>query len=76
MKRLARRCGAMGVIATLMLGPSGMAFAAETITYSYDSKGRLVKVVRSVPVNNGVVTEYQKDKANNRTRLKVAGSPN
>jgi hypothetical protein len=50
--------------------------AAETITYTYDAKGRLVKVVRTGTVNNNVTVEYTHDKADNRTRLKVSNSPN
>ena len=52
------------------------ATAAETITYTYDAKGRLVKVVRTGTVNNNVTAEYTHDKADNRTRLKVTNSPN
>jgi len=52
------------------------ALAAETITYTYDAKGRLVKVVRTGTVNNNVTTEYEHDKADNRSRLKVTNSPN
>ena len=43
------------------------AYASETVTYRYDARGRLVKVERSGSVNNGVVTAYAYDKANNRT---------
>jgi YD repeat-containing protein len=50
--------------------------ASETVTYTYDAKGRLVKVERSGTVNNGVKAEYTHDKANNRTNVKVTGSPN
>jgi len=50
--------------------------AGETITYTYDAKGRLVKVERSGGVNNGVKAQYTHDKANNRKTLKVTGSPN
>lgn len=50
--------------------------AAETITYTYDAKGRLVKVVRTGTVNNNVTVDYEHDKANNRTRLKTTNSPN
>ena len=50
--------------------------AAETITYTYDAKGRLVKVVHSGSVNNGVTTDYSHDKADNRTNVKTTGSPN
>lgn len=53
-----------------------IAIASETITYSYDAKGRLVKVVRTGDVNNNVVTEYKHDKADNRVEVKVTGSTN
>lgn len=52
------------------------ASASETITYTYDAKGRLVKAERSGTANNGVKYEYTHDKANNRRNLKVTGSPN
>ncbi len=50
--------------------------AAETITYQYDARGRLVQVARTGSVNNGVTTSYQLDKANNRTSKTTTGSPN
>lgn len=50
--------------------------AAETITYQYDARGRLVQVARSGSVNNGVTTTYQIDKANNRMSKSTTGSPN
>lgn len=48
--------------------------ATETITYSYDAKGRLVKVVHTGTVNNGVTKEYTHDKADNRKKVKVTGA--
>lgn len=51
------------------------AFCSETITYTYDAKGRLVKVERSGSVNNGVQTTYSHDKADNRVNVKTTGSP-
>ena len=51
------------------------ALASETITYSYDARGRLVKVERSGTVNNNVTANYSYDKADNRTNVNVA-SPN
>ena len=51
------------------------AFAAETLIYTYDARGRLVKVERSGAVNNGVKADYAHDKANNRTTVVVTGSP-
>lgn len=53
----------------------GAANASETITYTYDAKGRLIKVERSGTVNNGVKTEYVHDKADNRQNVKVTGVP-
>lgn len=50
--------------------------AAETITYSYDAKGRLVKVVRTGTINNNVTTNYTHDKADNRKTVVVTGSGN
>lgn len=51
------------------------AYATETITYTYDSRGRLIKVVRSGSVNNNVSANYSYDKADNRTNVNVV-SPN
>jgi hypothetical protein len=52
------------------------ASAAETITYTYDARGRLKQVQRSGTVNNGVNTTYTIDKADNRTNKTTTGSPN
>ncbi|MEE9433379.1 MAG: hypothetical protein V3V15_03980 [Sphingorhabdus sp.] len=52
------------------------AYAAETQKYTYDAKGRLVKVERSGSVNNNVDTEYTHDKADNRKKVKTTGSQN
>jgi hypothetical protein len=49
------------------------ASAAETIKYGYDARGRLVSVARSGAVNDGVVSTYKFDKADNRTQLTVSG---
>jgi hypothetical protein len=54
---------------------AGAAAASETITYSYDSRGRLVKVVRTGTVNDNVTANYAYDKADNRTNVNVT-SPN
>lgn len=50
--------------------------ASETINYSYDARGRLIQVSRSGTINNGVVTNYAYDKADNRTSKTTSGSPN
>jgi hypothetical protein len=71
-KKLAARL----FLAALALGIAGEAGATETITYTYDAKGRLVKVERSGSVNNGVTATYIHDKADNRSNVTVTGSPN
>lgn len=66
------------VAAIAGLAISGMASASmmnETINYSYDARGRLVKAARSGSVNNNVTANYTYDKANNRTNVNVT-SPN
>ncbi len=66
----------VGLAAASVISIPIAAMAAETITYSYDAKGRLVKVERSGSVNNNVKAEYAHDKADNRTNVTVTGSPN
>lgn len=53
---------------------SSPAFAAETITYTYDAFGRVVAVVHSGTVNNTVTTTYTNDNADNRTKVKTTGT--
>lgn len=62
--------------AALALGAANGAIAAETITYTYDAKGRVKKADRTGTVNNNVNSEYTYDKADNRTKTKLTGSPN
>jgi uncharacterized protein RhaS with RHS repeats len=50
--------------------------ASETVTYTYDARGRLVKVERSGTVNNGVTTAYVLDRADNRVTKTTSGSAN
>lgn len=63
--------GLIGAAATLVGTP---ALATETITYTYDARGRLVKVERVGTVNNNEKTEYEHDRANNRKRVKTTGA--
>lgn len=58
-----------------LLTVSGHAFASETIIYTYDARGRLVRVDHTGTVNNGVVTTYELDKADNRTKKTTAAPP-
>lgn len=60
----------------LILAAASPARAAETITYSYDARGRLVKVVHTGSVNSGLQTTYSHDKADNRVNKTTTGSPN
>lgn len=43
------------------------AVAAETITYTYDARGRLVSVAHSGGPSNGLITCYTLDQADNRS---------
>lgn len=61
-------------LAAVLMAPA--ASATETITYTYDAKGRLIKVERSGTVNNTAKTEYEHDKADNRKRVKTENAPN
>lgn len=65
--------GFLFVAATVLADLS--AIASETVNYSYDARGRLVKVERSGTVNNNVRAEYNYDKGDNRTNVNVV-SPN
>ena len=51
------------------------AHADETITYSYDARGVLIKVEHAGTINSGIKTEYSVDKAENRTNITVTGAP-
>ena len=61
------------VLLALVVVPAAVQ-AAETITYTYDAKGRLVKVVHTGTVNNNLTTTYGHDKADNRTNVKTTGA--
>jgi YD repeat-containing protein len=64
------------LIGAACLTASTVAVAAETIIYTYDARGRLIQVVRSGTVNNGVTTSYTMDKTGNRSTKTTTGSPN
>lgn len=66
MKNSAFLCGA--VMSAVFLTASPVS-ASETVKYTYDAKGRLVKVERSGTVNNGAKTDYEHDRADNRKRV-------
>ncbi len=52
------------------------ASASETIRYTYDAKGKLVKIVRFSTVNNDVTTDIVHDKADDRKDSKIMNSFN
>ena len=63
------------VVIGALIAAAGIASASETITYTYDAKGRVVKVQHSGSINNNVVANYSYDRADNRTNLNVSGAP-
>ena len=63
-------------VPVLVASVAGPALAGETTTYTYDAKGRLVKVVHTGTVNNNVQTTYTHDKADNRKNTTTTGAPN
>ena len=61
---------------TLAVLAAGLSFASvasatETVTYTYDARGRLIKVVHAGSVNNNTQACYKYDKADNRINVKV-----
>jgi YD repeat-containing protein len=56
---------ALGLIGSTAASATGN----ETITYTYDARGRLIKVVHSGTGNNNNQACYQYDKADNRTNV-------
>lgn len=65
-----RNALASGIVVAALLG-SAPALATETITYTYDARGRLVKVVHTGTVNNNNQACYKYDKADNRTNVQA-----
>ena len=63
-----------GMLAVSLIG-STLAKAAETLGYSYDARGRTIRVAHSGTVNNGMTTTYSHDVADNRTQATTAGAP-
>ena len=70
------RFGRLAILLALPLLNASASSASETVTYNYDAKGRLVKVVHTGTVNNGVQTTYTHDKTDNRKNTTTTGSPN
>ena len=71
-----RKVAVSGLVCAALVLAASASQATETITYTYDAKGRLIKVERTGTVNNGVTTQYTHDHADNRSNVTVTGSPN
>jgi hypothetical protein len=61
------RAGVAIVMATTL--DVGCCLANETVTYTYDVLGRLVKVANSGSINTGQQSTYSFDAADNRTTV-------
>lgn len=68
-----------GSVLIVAVAGCGIAYGAETVTYTYDALGRLVLANYSgVLINNtssDVLVNYQYDKADNRKQVTVTGAP-
>ena len=73
MARMRMRMVAVALTGAALAAPVN---AAETITYVYDARGRMVQVVRTGTINNGVTTTYVVDKSDNRTSKTTTGTAN
>lgn len=61
--------------ATLLLASFDAAVASETVSYTYDARGRLIQVQHAGSVNNGLVTTYSFDQADNRSNKTTSSPP-
>ncbi len=59
-----------------VVGLASLAAASETVTYTYDANGRVVRVLHTGSVNNNLQSNYVYDDADNRKNQNVTGSPN
>jgi hypothetical protein len=72
-----RRTSGRLLRAALLAGAGLLALAPvhadETISYTYDARGRLKQVAHAGTINSGVTATYQLDPADNRSNLTVTG---
>ncbi len=66
---------AVTIAAALAAASAAPETGNETITYTYDARGRLTNVTHAGSVNNNVATNYTYDKAENRVTVNVTGAP-
>lgn len=64
----------LSLAASLTFFAASSVLASETVIYTYDELGRLVRTSQTGSVNNGVVTDIDYDAAGNRTDYDVTGS--
>ncbi len=62
------------LLAIAALSAAAATMASETITYTYDTRGRLARVEHSGTANSGVNTSFTYDKADNRTNMTTTGA--
>jgi len=70
-----RKRAAELIVVGVLIAVAGIASASETITYTYDAKGRLILVQHGGTVNNNVTANYTYDAAYTRNNLIVPGAP-
>jgi len=61
--------------AVAALTVTAMASGTETISYTYDVRGRLVQVKHNGTIGNNITSNYQYDRADNRTLKNTTGAP-
>jgi hypothetical protein len=61
--------------ALAVAGCAAAAIASETVTYTYDARGRLIRVHSNGAYGANVMTNYALDKADNRTNRTTTGAP-
>lgn len=64
----------LSLATSLALFAAAPVLASETVIYTYDELGRLVRTSQTGTVNNGIVTDIDYDAAGNRTDYDVSGS--
>jgi len=60
-------------VLALVVGALMTPATSETVSYSYDARGRLVEVSRTGGPSSGVKTAYEHDDAHNIKRKTVTG---
>ena len=77
MARWTKAAQRIGIVAgaAARAAAAGLAMASETISYTYDAKGRLVEAAHGGTVNANVIANYSYDAADNRKTMNVTGAP-